>query len=49
MKPQLTTGKQTGEQIATLTVWTLAVMILGRPLGLWIKLFWLDYVLQICR
>lgn len=42
-------GTRTGEQVATVTVWTLAVFLLGTPLGLWIKLFWLDWALGVCR
>jgi hypothetical protein len=44
-----TAGNQIGEQIATFTVWTLAIMIVGTPIGLWIRLFWLGWVLQICQ
>lgn len=41
-------GTRVGEQVATVTIWTIAIFLLGTPLGLWVRLFWLDWVLQVC-
>lgn len=42
-------GVQLGERMAQWIIYTVAIVTLGTPLGLWVKFFWLDYILQVCR